>query len=198
MAGENRQERKRLGTIYALALYELAAQENAVDPVREQLKVWDAIIKQEPQLIEVFDSVMVSPADREKLLNELGADMHPVVRSFLSVMNRRGRLGILPQVIVAFAKEDDRRNKRINVKLSTAVSIDGHLMEDITAALRKFLRKEPIIEHRIKPEMLGGFIAQAGDLMIDGSIKTRLVMLNKSLLRRGEDEIQSGRDFIGH
>jgi F-type H+-transporting ATPase subunit delta len=198
MAGENQQERKRLGATYALALYDLAVQQNVLDSVREELKAWAEILKQEPQLIEVFDSVMVSPADREKLLGELGGAMHPVVRSFLSVMNRRRRLGLLPQVIAAFAKEDDRRNNRVNVKLSTAVTIDGHLMEEITATLRKYLKKEPIIEHQIKPNMVGGFIAQAGDLLIDGSIRTRLVMLNKSLLRRGEDEIQSGRDFIGH
>jgi F-type H+-transporting ATPase subunit delta len=198
MAGENRQERKRLGATYALALYDLAVQQNVLDSVREELKAWGEIFKQEPQLIEVFDSVMVSPADREKLLGELGVGMHPVVLSFLSIMNRRGRLGMLPQVIVAFAKEDDRRCNRVNVKLSTAVSIDAHLMEEITAALRTYLKKEPIIEQQIKPELLGGFIAQAGDLLIDGSIRTRLVMLNKSLLRRGEDEIQSGRDFIGH
>jgi len=198
MAGENQQERKRLGLTYALALYDLAAQQNVLDAVREQLKVWEELFTREPELAEVFDSVMVSTADREKLLGELGGGFHPVVMSFLGVMNRRGRLGLLPQVFTAFAAEDDRRSGRVKVKLTTAVSIDGHLTEEIMAALRKYLKKEPVIEHQLKPEILGGFIAQAGDLLIDGSIRTRLVMLNKSLLRRGEDEIQSGRDFIGY
>jgi F-type H+-transporting ATPase subunit delta len=198
MAGENQQERKRLGRTYALALYEMASEQKVLDDVRDQLKGWAEIFSQIPDLLEVFNSVMVTVGEREKLLDELGAGFHPVIMTFLKVMNRRGRLGILPQVFTAFAKEDDRRNNRIKVKLTTAVTIDAHLTEEITAALRKYLKKEPVLESCIRPEVLGGFIAQAGDLLIDGSIRTRMVMLNKSLLRRGEDEIQSGRDFIGH
>ncbi|MFA5863695.1 MAG: ATP synthase F1 subunit delta [Phycisphaerae bacterium] len=198
MAGENQQERKKLGSTYALALYDLASEQGLLDTVREQLNVWKELLARNPELIHFFDSVLATAEDREKFLQQFQNDFHPLSMNFLGVMNHRDRLGILPAVIQAFAQEDDRRNKRVKVKLWTAVPIDEHLRQDIMQTLQKYLQKEPIVDHQIRPEILGGFVARAGDLLIDGSVKTRLSTLQKNLLRRGEDEIQSGRDFISN
>jgi len=198
MAGENQQEKKRLGAMYALALYELATEQGSLETVLGELQAWKTLLQQEPKLIDLFESVVIPTDERERMLQSFGQGLSPVMANFLSVLNRRGRLGVLPEIIEAFSQEDDRRNNRVRVKVSTAVSVDGHLMDDLKRVLKKYLKGEPMIEHQVRPEILGGFIAHAGDLLIDGSVKTRLKAMEKSLLIRGEDEIQSGRDFISH
>ena len=131
-------------------------------------------------------------------LADLAKDFHPLVKDFLGVLNRRDRLGILPQIIDAFEAEDNRRRNRVEVTLTTAAAIDDALRDQITAMLRAYLQREPIVEHELRPEILGGFVARANDILIDGSVKTRLETLKKALLTRGEDEIQSRRDFISY
>ena len=44
------------------------------------------------------------------------------------------------------------------------------------------------------PALLGGAILQAGDLVIDGSVRTRLRLIEDQILARGSHEIQSRRD----
>jgi F-type H+-transporting ATPase subunit delta len=105
-------------------------------------------------------------------------------------MNRRNRLGLLPEVIRAFAEEDDRRKNRVQVALYTATPVDKNMMGEITDILRDYLLKEPMVHHQVRPEILGGFVAQAGDFLIDGSVKTKLSELQKQLIMRGEDEVQ--------
>jgi len=198
MAGENRQEKKALGATYATALYDLASEQGVLETVRDELYAWREILKREPKLSELFDSPLIPSEDREKLLRELGQGSHPLVMNFLNTLNARGRLGILSEVIQAFSEEDDRRNNRVRVKVTTAVAVDGHLMDDLRKILRKYLNQEPIMEQRVDPEIIGGFIANAGDLLIDGSVRTRIKALEAKLLTRGEDDIQSRRDFIGN
>jgi len=196
MAGENQQERQRLAVTYASALYELAEHKGDLEAIRDQLLAWKDLILQNPDLLRVLDSVLIPVADRERLLKQIGTDFHPLLMTFLEVMNRRNRLDLIPEVIHAFESEDDRRTRRVRVRLWTASPVDQHIMDDIQKMLREHLGKEPVIDHRVRPDLIGGFVARADDLLIDGSVRTRLATLQKNLLRRGEDEIQSGRDFI--
>jgi F0F1-type ATP synthase delta subunit len=47
------------------------------------------------------------------------------------------------------------------------------------------------MSHQVRPEIIGGFVAKAGDFLIDGSVRTKIKELQKQLIMRGEDEIQS-------
>jgi F-type H+-transporting ATPase subunit delta len=191
MAGENLQERKRISEIYARAFYDLTAQQGTTDAVLEQLRLLDELLKSEPLLRQVFDSTLVTMEEREKLLKHLDGGLDPVLHSFLSVMNRRNRLGLLPEVIGAYLSEDDVRKNRVNVKLYTASPVDKNMMDEIVDILRDYLLKEPVMSHQVRPEIIGGFVAKAGDFLIDGSVRTKIKELQKQLIMRGEDEIQS-------
>jgi F-type H+-transporting ATPase subunit delta len=190
MAGENLQERKRISATYARAFYDLAVEQGDIAPTREQMGQLGELMAAEPDLVRVFESTLISAEDRDAFLEKLNGMLYPSVRSFLGVMNRRNRLGLLPEVVAAFGEEDDSRNNRVRVKLDTATEVDKDLMEQMVGILREYLLKEPIVKHRVRPELLGGFVAQAGDFLIDGSVKTKLAEIQKRLLMRGEDEIQ--------
>jgi F-type H+-transporting ATPase subunit delta len=191
MAGENLQERRHIAEIYAKAFYELAVDQGAIESASEQMLLWQGLLSAQPELIRVFDSTLVLASDREAILDQLGDLLDPMVRSFFGVMNQRNRLGLIGVVVDAFIEEGNRRNDRVRVLLQTATEVDNATIEHIKSVLQKYLSKEPIVEHRVKPDLLGGFVAQAGDFLIDGSVKTKLVELQKRLLMRGEDEIQS-------
>ena len=190
MAGENLQERKHISEVYAQAFYSLTVQQGTTDTIREQLTGLGELMQQEPSLQRVFESTLITADERRAFLETLNGSLEPVLQSFLGVMNRRNRLGLLPEVIRAFAEEDDRRKNRVQVALYTATPVDKNMMGEITDILRDYLLKEPMVHHQVRPEILGGFVAQAGDFLIDGSVKTKLSELQKQLIMRGEDEVQ--------
>jgi len=198
MARGNRRTRRRIAESYAQALYELASDKGRLDRIREELGELKTVLEQNVKLEQLFSSPIVKPELRRRIIDQLAGEFDPVILGLLEVMNRRGRLGLLRGLVEAFLAEDDRRQGKIPVSLTTAEEVDQTLMEEIDDALSQFLAKKPIITHRIRPEILGGFIAQAGDLLIDASVRSQLSRVRDSLLVRGEDEIQSGRDYIGN
>jgi len=198
MAGENLYERRRIAESYARALYDVASERDLLEQMRAELSGLRRLIEDNPKLEQFLESPVIASATRRQLIDQLAAEFSPVMVSLFYVMNRRDRLGLLRELTTAFFAEDDRRQGRMPVKLTTAEPIEASLRSEIERALAGILRGTPMIEHRIRPEILGGFIALAGDLLIDASVKTQLSTIRDHLMMRGEDEIQSGRDYLSN
>ncbi|RPH86577.1 MAG: hypothetical protein EHM75_07620 [Desulfobacteraceae bacterium] len=55
----------------------------------------------------------------------------------------------------------------------------------IQEALKQVVKKEVLVTVKEDPAIIGGIVAQVGDLLLDGSLQTQLKRLKESL-RRGE------------
>ena len=53
------------------------------------------------------------------------------------------------------------------------------MLNSISEKLKDILGKDVILDVKINPEILGGFVATTNSLLIDGSIKNNLVKLLK-------------------
>ncbi len=198
MAAEDRYERRRIAASYASALFELAQAGDAVDRIAEQLAGLRSVLEAHPELVTLFESPVVGFEDRRRLIERIGSGCDEMLAGTLAVMNRRGRLGMLPEMIAAFRDQLDRLRGRVRTRLTTATDVDETTLADIRKALGTYLKREPVITHRVDPAIMGGFVARAGDTLIDASVRTQLAMMKERLTQRGEDEVQSGRDHVGH
>ena len=69
--------------------------------------------------------------------------------------------------------------------VTAAVHLSDDIIERIQAALKEVVQKEVVVTVNQDPSIIGGIIAQVGDLTLDGSLRTQLKSLTESL-RRGE------------
>ncbi len=194
----NFQDKKRLANCYASALYECAQKQKKLYIVQEQLEILQGIIENEPDLMTIFESPLSNFEQRQLFVDQIARDFDPVMTAFLGVLNTRMRLWLIPEITEAFISEDDERNNRLKVTLTTADQVDKYILEDIEGILQQYLEKELIITHEIDAGIISGFVIRAGDLLIDGSARIKLTNLTNNLMRHGRDEIQSGRDFISN
>ncbi len=188
---------RRIANSYAQALYDVSEQRNQVYAIKEELEGLCELLRNEPDLLTIFNAPSITVRECKLFVNQISEGCTPTLVAFLDILNVRRRLGLIPEITEIFNDIDDERNNRLRTKLYTVDEIDKFLMEEIETVLNEFFKKELIIEHRIEPELLGGFIVRAGDLMIDASVRSRLQEIKSDLLRRGKDEIQSGRNFVG-
>ena len=56
-------------------------------------------------------------------------------------------------------------------------------IEEIAAALEKKIGKKIIVEFEVDTSLIGGLLAQVGDLVLDGSVKRQLLNFKESLKR---------------
>jgi F-type H+-transporting ATPase subunit delta len=122
----------------------------------------------------------------------------PTFVDFLQVLNRNDRLDLLRQIRLAYRDLHDVLNKRVRVKVRTAVALADDLRTVIRDRLRNYFSLEPILDERVEPDLLGGMVVQVGDRVLDTSVRTKLQGIRNQLLASGNYEIQSGRDRFSH
>ena len=101
--------------------------------------------------------------------------------SFLSLLAENNRLALLPEIAALF--EDYKRDAErvLKVTLRTATTVPADQAEAIKAALKKRFGREIELQQRIDPTVIGGAVIDAGDIVIDGSVRGRLARLESAL-----------------
>ena len=98
-----------------------------------------------------------------------------IAAEFLKLVRRNGDFAKLPKVLMDFKKLYNRKNGIREVKIKLARE-NSNLIEEVKSFLK--LKEEPLVE--INKEILGGAVITIDDeIIIDGSIKTRIAKIFK-------------------
>jgi F-type H+-transporting ATPase subunit delta len=102
-------------------------------------------------------------------------------RNFLRAMAQNRRLALLPEIAAQFERLRAAVENIIDVEIVAAREIAAPQQKRLTEALRRRLGREVRMHTRIDESLIGGAVVRAGDLVIDGSLKGRLVRLASAL-----------------
>jgi len=103
-------------------------------------------------------------------------------KNFLQVLAENDRLTALPEIAAQFdALKADAENK-VKVTVTAATQVDGAIAEQIKKALQQKLGRVVEITLAIDASLIGGAIIQADDMVIDGSVRTRLQRLTEKIV----------------
>ncbi len=187
---------QRIARVYAEALMGAAQKRGEVDVTWEQLDSLVRDVFQANPLIEQFFASPAVPsrvksAQIQSLFAERGTELFT---NFLLVLNEHGRLDLLRVIRSAFHDLDDERTGRLHVLVRSAAPLAGDQQERLRQELRTAFQREPVLETRIEPDLIGGMVVKARDWQFDASVRTRLQTIRHYLIERSSHEIQSGRD----
>lgn len=103
-------------------------------------------------------------------------------KNLLAVLSDNGRLGTLPEIAVQFDKLKALAENKAEVTLVCANAVEPAQIDEIAQALQSRLGRSVEIEVEIDPALIGGAVLRADDLVIDGSVRSRLQRLAGSLI----------------
>lgn len=135
----------------------------------------------EPQVTALFGDPRVGPDELVGLLLPPGEAVDSIFARFLQVLAENGRLRVLPEVAALFEQLRQDAERSLKVRVRSAVPIDAAELDKLKAALKERFQREIEISQSIDREVLGGAIIDAGDLVIDGSVRGRLARLEQAL-----------------
>ena len=101
--------------------------------------------------------------------------------NFVRTLADNGRLALLPEIAALFEIERRDAEGTVQAELITAFPATGAQQADIVASLGKRLGREIELSCSVDPDLLGGAVIRAGDLVIDGSVRGKLERLGSAL-----------------
>jgi F-type H+-transporting ATPase subunit delta len=101
--------------------------------------------------------------------------------NFLKLLLEYDRVNVLPEIAEHFSVLKAKVENTVDVTLTSAVAIGDSQKKLIATALEKRLGRTVRIETNIDENLIGGAVIRAGDVVIDGSLRSRLEGLTNAL-----------------
>ncbi len=186
--------RARIAKVYSEALLAAALQSGDagnVDRVGDELSgfvrdVWKA----NPEVAQALTSPAIGKkAKNAALQSALANHSSELFRGLIAALSHNGRLGLLPGIDATYRQILDARAGRVQVHVTTAVEPTEAQRSALTATLSQMLARQPVLNIKVDPELLGGMVMQIGDRVIDTSVRTRLETLSTQLLDKGSSYV---------
>ena len=103
-------------------------------------------------------------------------------KNLLLLLSENNRLTALPEIAAQFdALKADAENK-VKVTMTAATTVDAAIAGEIKKALQQKLGRAVELTLAVDASLIGGAIIQADDMVIDGSVRTRLQRLTEKLV----------------
>jgi len=167
---------KGLAERYAVALYDLADEQKALDPVAGDLRALRALIDDSADLRRLIRSPVLARADQGRAVAALAesAGFQTLLRNLLGLLARNRRLFVLPEVIAAFLARLAERRGEVTAEVISAQDLSQAQRGALDERLRRAVGGKVAIELRVDPSLLGGLIVKLGSRMVDASLSSKL------------------------
>lgn len=161
---------------YANAVFELAVEAKAVDAVAADFTAFRDAIHASPDLARLVRSPAYSREDQERALSAILEKMavHALTRKFILLVAAKRRLFALEGIIAAFNRQVARLKGEVEAEVTSARALSAPETEELKRMLKAQLGREPRLQTRVDPSLLGGLVIKLGSRMIDSSIRTKL------------------------
>jgi F-type H+-transporting ATPase subunit delta len=159
---------------YARAAFAEARGEDRLAPWSQALRVAAQVVK-DPRVEGLLDNPRVTAAElAELVIGIAGPDLGQHGENFVRTLAANRRLAYLPEISAQFEVLKDAAQGVADVTVTSAAALDAAEQKKLAAALEKRLKRKVRLHSEVDPGLIGGAIVRAGDLVIDGSLSTRL------------------------
>jgi len=100
---------------------------------------------------------------------------------FVSLLADNRRVALLPEIAGLFDEMRFEAERVVKARVTSATTLPAGELETIKAALKKRFGREVDIETAVDEDLIGGAVIDAGDVVIDGSLRGKLGRLQTAL-----------------
>ena len=168
---------------YAVALFELAREQGALDVVAGDLHSLREMLAESADLERLIRSPVLSREEQGRALTALAerAGFAPLTRQFLGLLAHKRRLFALPDVIEAYDAMVAEHRGEVGAEVVSALPLSPEQLESMERQLADAVGQTVKLSTAVDPSLLGGLIVRVGSRMIDASIRTKLHQLELAL-----------------
>ena len=174
-------------TRYATALAKYAGESGHGAVVCSEAETLVKALGQLPDLRRMVSAAddVVTPFDKKKLLQTaLGNRMTPELSRFLTLLNRNGRMDLVEEILRDFVDMYHRSIGIRKARLITARPASERLLQRLRAIVKSKTGCDCIIEAEVDPSLVGGFVFDLDDYLLDASVKRQLELIKEQFVEK--------------
>ncbi|MDX1959262.1 MAG: ATP synthase F1 subunit delta [Leptospiraceae bacterium] len=187
----------KIATVYAKALLEIAESKNSFDALEDELKGLSSVLSQNSEIKDFLLSPRVSKKTKAEIFEKsFQGQVSETVLSFLLLVIKNDRSNEFEEIIEDYIILNDARKGLVRVLAYSTVQLGKSELTLIEEWFTKNgIAKHIIIENKLKPEIIGGFVLEYADNIIDNSMRTKLKKLKSYVL--SDTDTMIDKDKIG-
>jgi len=173
----------KISVRYAKALFNLSVEQNQLEQIKSDI----ALLLEScsiPEFNEFLNSPIIPVSKKQEIFKKIfNNNINKYVIDFLLLVAKNRRESYLKLMSLNFLKFYRNLLGIKEAELTTATTIDENTKSQIVLMLSQILNSKIDIKHKIKDNIIGGFILRIEDKQIDASIKTQLNNFKKELIK---------------
>jgi F-type H+-transporting ATPase subunit delta len=152
--------------------------------VATELDDFAAAVRDVPELRAVLRNPDLSPETKADIVADVVGGADELLGNFLRIAAEKGRIGEIEEI----ARELDRllaiEEGRLDVELTTAYELSDSEATAIVKQIQDASGRKVEATRKVDPELIGGFVLQAGSRRVDASVRGRIERLRRELVTR--------------
>jgi F-type H+-transporting ATPase subunit delta len=176
---------------YAQAVFDLARDEKALDAWSEALATARSLLA-DGAVVEYLSTPSLSNAERLEFLSGLVTSASGTSNilagedkkgsNFLKLLLEYGRVSVLPEISEHFEVLKADVENTIDVTITSASALSDAQLSTLVDALKARFGRDVNLETQVDENLIGGAVIRAGDVVIDGSMRSSLQGLSNALI----------------
>ena len=165
---------------YARAAFEIAHERGTLGEWAGKI-AFAAQVAADANIAALFGNPRVSTAQLGSLFLTDGEAADSDFSVFVRMLADNGRVAVLPEIGALFEelKLEAERTLKVNVRAASPIEADE--IVKLKQALKRRFGRDIEITQSLDADLIGGAIIDAGDVVIDGSVRGRLAALEHVL-----------------
>ncbi|MCX8019255.1 MAG: ATP synthase F1 subunit delta [Chitinophagaceae bacterium] len=162
----------RLAARYAKSLLDLSIEQGKLEEVRQDMQWLHEACQQSRDLVNLLRSPIIHADKKQKIMDAVTKDkISGITAAFIRLLLQKRREMFLPEITLSFLNQYKQYKRIYTVKLTTAAPVGEEVKQAIVQQIRNTSSMQNIeLETVVDDKIIGGFVLQCGDQLIDASI----------------------------
>jgi F-type H+-transporting ATPase subunit delta len=167
--------------LYANAFSAIVAAEGASNEVTDELFRFSRVLEGNDELRQALADPHIPAARRQQIVEDLlSGKASDTTTALVSMVVATGRVKELPAIVERLMSLSASRSDRQIAEVRSAVELTEDQRTKLAASLSAATGSDVDVVVVVDPTVMGGVVAQIGDTVIDGTVRSRLARLRES------------------
>lgn len=164
---------------YARAIASIGQANGNLETLAAEVERLALAIEKSPDLRTVLLNPGFSQTQRQTVLDQVCARLalSKTSQTLARLLLSRGRIANVPGIAKSLRQLVDEAAGRVRVRVTSARPLDTAAENRLRSAIGRATGKTVLMETTVDTSLLGGVVAQVGDLVYDGSLRGELAKL---------------------